>query len=190
MSEADQSLEAVMFDGRVKVRRHGPLGMVLLRGDLGDDRFRGAAGGDVPAPLCWTGGADGGVLWFSPDELLLLLPRNEATERAAGIGRDLDGVHHLAEDVSDARAVFTVEGDDVAVRETLARLTPADVSPGAAPKGTCRRTRLGQVPAALRFDEGRVDVFVFRSVAGYVAALLAEAASGAPLDLFAVTGEG
>ena len=185
MSEADRSEDGA---ARATVTRSGPLGMVLIRGDLAEVRLRyavgQAAGVDVPDPLGATGTPERGLLWFSPDELLLLAPRDEAAGIAAALAEKLAGLHHMAEDVSDARVAFRVEGGDRAVRETLARLTPADVSPAAAPDGRVRRTRIGQVPAAIRFGSGRADVYVFRSVADYAEGLLSGAARGAPLGLY------
>ncbi|MFW5881638.1 MAG: sarcosine oxidase subunit gamma, partial [Roseicyclus sp.] len=80
--------------------------------------------------------------------------------------------HHLALNVSDARATFAVEGPAGALRDTLAKITPADM--GALGLAEMRRTRLQQVPAAIWFaSETEARVICFRSVARYVFDLLA-----------------
>ena len=72
--------------------------------------------------------------------------------------------------------MITLEGEGAAIREVLAKLTPADLRPGAIGIGEVRRTRLAQVPAAFWLDgEGKATVVCFRSVAEYVFGLLRNA---------------
>ena len=79
--------------------------------------------------------------------------------------------------MSDARAVFTLEGEGAAIRNVLAKLTPADLRPASLPVGEVRRTRFAQVPAAFWLaEEGRAELVCFRSVAIYVFGLLKNAA--------------
>ena len=64
-----------------------------------------------------------------------------------------------------------------AIREVLAKLSPADMRISALPVGRVRRTRLAQVPAAFWFtDDSEAVVICFRSVADYVFGLLSTAA--------------
>jgi sarcosine oxidase, subunit gamma len=183
MSEARSALPGAVFDGTVRVEEAGLRGMLTLRADLGAAKVRKAVRAAVGVDLPDTRRAvlsDGrGALWMSPDELLLILPHGEAGAAAAALSQALAGVHHLVAEVSDARAVFRLTGDLAAVREVLARLTPADVSPAAFTEGEVRRTRLGQVAAAFWIEEDGVTLVAFRSVAAYVFDLLANAASGA-----------
>ena len=117
------------------------------------------------------------LLWMSPDELMLVVPHADAGGAAKSLVAALGDMHSLVVDVSDARAVFTLEGEAARLREVLAKLSPADLRPGALPVGTVRRTRLAQVPAAFWFaEDGRVSLVCFRSVAGYVFDLLSNAA--------------
>jgi sarcosine oxidase subunit gamma len=153
--------------------------MVTLRADFGAagvaKAVKAAVGVDVP-DVRKAALADGrGALWMSPDELLLLVPYADAPATAAGLGKALAGVHHLAVDVSDARAVFRLTGDLAAVREVLAKLTPADLSPAAFGEGEVRRTKLGQVAAAFWIEDGGVTLVTFRSFARYVFDLLSNA---------------
>jgi len=181
MSEARSALPGAAFDGLIRVEEAGLLGMVTLRADLGAAKVKKAvktvAGVDLPAARRAALAGDRGVLWMSPDELLLILPHGEAPAACAALGTVLAGIHHLAVEVSDARAVFRVTGDLDAVREVLAKLTPADLSPGRFEQGEVRRTRLGQVAAAFWIEDGGVTVVCFRSVARYVFDLLANAAT-------------
>lgn len=80
------------------------------------------------------------------------------------------------------RSIFRVDGAPEAggtdVRETLAKLSPADLHPDSLLPGRLRRTRLAQVPAAFWLDEaGVAHVIAFRSVSEYVFGLLKTAAS-------------
>jgi sarcosine oxidase subunit gamma len=181
MSEARSALPGAAFVGRVRVEEAGLRGMVTLRADLGEAKVRkavkAAVGVGVPDTRRAALSAGRGALWMSPDELLLVLPHGEAGAAAAALSRALDGVHHLAVEVSDARAVFRLTGDLADLREVLARLTPADVSPGGFGEGEVRRTRVGQVAAAFWIEEGGITLVAFRSVARYVFDLLSNAAA-------------
>ena len=181
MSEAASALPGAAFDGLVRIEEAGLRGMVTLRADLGATKVRkavkAAIGVDVPQTRRAVLDGDRGALWMSPDELMLLLPHGEAAGAVAALSKALAGVHHLAVEVSDARAVFRLTGDLAAVREVLAKLTPADVSPGGFGEGEVRRTRLGQVAAAFWIEDGGVTLVAFRSVAAYVFDLLSNAAA-------------
>ena len=82
------------------------------------------------------------------------------------------GEHHLAVDVSDARAVFRIEGDRAA--DVLRKLSPVDFD--TLDPGELRRTRAAQVAAALWQQDGGYTLVCFRSVAGYVMGLLTHSA--------------
>ncbi len=162
--------------------------MVTLRGDLASAGLKKAVRNLTGVAVPKRGQAriaDGhGILWMSPDELLIFCPYAEAAQSVERIQSGLDGVHALVADVSDARSVFTVAG--VGAREVLAKLTPADVSPDAFGAGMVRRSRLAQVPAAFWLqDDDTITVICFRSVAGYVLDLLSSAAApGGEVEYF------
>jgi sarcosine oxidase subunit gamma len=155
--------------------------MVTLRADLGaaavGKAVKAALGVDMPGVRRAVLAGDRGALWMSPDELLLVLPHGEAPSAVATLSAKLAGVHHLVAEVSDARAVFRLTGDLDALREVLAKLTPADLAPGAFAPGEVRRTRVGQVAAAFWIEDGGITLVCFRSVARYVFDLLANAAA-------------
>ncbi|MBW7922912.1 MAG: sarcosine oxidase subunit gamma [Rubellimicrobium sp.] len=171
----------------VTVRDLGAQGMVTLRGDLADETLikavRKVTGLTVPGQRGFRRGKSGAVAWMSPDELLLLVPEDKAGSAVADLDRALDGQHHLAVDVSDARAMFAVEGPFA--REVLAKCSPADLHPDSLPEGEIRRTRLGQVAAAFWCEgDGIWRVIVFRSVAGYAQALLERSARDGAVGAF------
>ena len=174
----------------VTVTEAAPRTMIALRGDFTDDTFRSAvvtaASGPFPAsgiaiPEAGSASWDGarGILWMSPDELFLVLPLEDRDAALALLAEQLAGIHHMAVDVSDARAALAVEG--AGLRDVLAKLTPADMAPGAFAPGHVRRTRLAQIAAALWMqDDTRVEILCFRSVTKYAHNLLLNAAeSGA-----------
>lgn len=182
MSEAVSALSGASFDGLVRVEDAGLRGMIALRGDLGSSALASVAGEvsglDLPARRGAITKGDRGLLWMSPDELLVMVPYAEAADAVARISAALKGEHHLAADVSDARCLFRLTGGPV--REVLAKLTPADLHPASLAPGELRRTRLGQVAAAFWIeDDGTAWLICFRSMADYVFRLLTNAAQPA-----------
>lgn len=179
MSEAVSALNCVEYQGIVQVREMGLRGMVTLRANLDHDRtaaaVKGVTGADMPEARGIVATAQGGVAWMAPDEVLILCPHAEADTVIAAFEDKLKDRHHLAVNVSDARVMFEVSGD--AVRDVLAKLTPADLHPDSLKPGEMRRSRLAQVPAAFWFeDETTLRLIAFRSVAQHVFDLLSMAA--------------
>lgn len=175
---SDIARDGARAEGEVLVEGQGPQGMISLRCDLGAAALKTALAGEglaVPAPLSLTRDGARAVLWMSPDELLLLCPYDEAPALCARLTEALSGTHALVAVVSDARAAFKLTGEEALLRETLAKLTPADMRPEAMPEGCVRRTRLAQVAAAIWFEGGAAHVLAFRSGADYVFGALAYA---------------
>lgn len=146
-------------------------GMITLRGELKkiSQAVEKSIGCAVPDTRRVLNGERGDVLWMSPDELLLTVPYEEVGDRLSVLSEMLEGTHHLAVDVSDARAIFRLEGDTT--REVLAKGAPVDLSRGAFGVGDVRRTRIGQVAAAFYQVDEEPDVFeiiCFRSYAQYL----------------------
>ncbi|MBT8412581.1 MAG: sarcosine oxidase subunit gamma [Octadecabacter sp.] len=166
---------------RTKVARLDARGMITLRGDLGAPKLikvvKAVTGQGVPPAGAYLGDRASGVAWMSPDELLLMVPYAQVAENLAALDAALAGSHYLAVDVSDARAVFTVEG--ARAREALARLCPVDFHVDAFKAGDFRRTRMAQIVAAVWMHEGGFGVVCFRSVADYAESILRNAAEGA-----------
>lgn len=191
MSEAASALSGAAYDGLVRVADAGLQGMVTLRGDLEAEAI-GAAVSDatgcaMPGQRGIVAQDDAAVAWMAPDEVLLMVPHGRADAVTATLEAALHGHHHLAVNASDARALFSVTGEDAAVREVLAKLAPVDLSPEAFGPGDFRRTRLAQVPGAFWMPQaGEMRVICFRSMARYVFDLLGTAAApGSGVGYFA-----
>lgn len=188
MSDLRSALNGATYAGFAKVTDAGPRGMITLRGDLSDATLQRATaqatGLDMPeAGRCHLTG-DHGLCWMSPDEVLILCPYAGVGNLVAGLRDALGQNHHLIANVSDARAMITIRGGDV--RDVIAKLSPADVSPAAFEPGQFRRSRLAQVPAAFWMqDDTTCTIICFRSVARYVFDILKlSAAPGSEVDFF------
>lgn len=175
-----------MSESRVTIRDLGPQGMITLRGDLSNAKLRAACkaltGVSVPDQGAVAGRPESGLCWMSPDEVLVLLPKGSVAEACARLSSELAGTHHLAVDVSDARAMFEVAGPFA--REVIAKLAPVDMHPDSLPPGRIIRSRLGQVAAAFWVaEDGTIRVLCFRSMAGYVTRLLQASAQAGPVGV-------
>ncbi len=176
MSEPASALGHATFDGFASIREIGPLGMITLRArpdtpGLAQAVHR-ALGLEMPAVRRIVRQGDRAVGWMAPDEWLLILPYAQVGDTLDRLREALGAAHHLAVDVSDARAVFRIEGPKAA--EVLMKLTPADLS--ALAPGELRRSRAAQVACAFWADEAGFTLVSFRSVAGYVMGLLGHSA--------------
>lgn len=174
MSNAVSALHGAAHAGFAEVVEMGLVGMVTLKADLSSaatkKAIKSATGLDLPKTRGMSGSeTENAVAWMAPDEVLILCSHAKADAVVASLSKDLAKVHHLAVNVSDARAVFRISGGNV--RDVLGKLTPADLS--AFEPGEMRRSRLAQVPAAFWLDaDGHATVICFRSVAQYVFDLL------------------
>jgi sarcosine oxidase, subunit gamma len=164
------------FDGFCAIREIGPLGMISLRAkpDVKSlaKAIKAAVGTAVPAQRRIEVAGDKACGWMSPDEYLLILPYDETGAAMAAIAKAMGDDHHLAAVVSDARAVFRVEGPKAA--EVLAKLSPVDFA--TLQPGELRRSRAAQVAAAMWQVDGGFTVVCFRSVATYMMGLLTHSA--------------
>ena len=108
---------------------------------------------------------------MSPDELLYFCTREEVFNRLNLLRESFNSEHTLFLDVSDARAIFSMEGDRV--REVVAKLAPIDTDLNSLALGEIRRTRFSQVAAAVWLsEENRATVICFGSVEKYLSDLL------------------
>lgn len=187
MSDVSALMGAVA-QGRTRVEEAGLAGMITLRGDLGNAKLIAAvtdlSGVDMPGQREIKSGDDKAVAWMSRDELLIMVPHEEAEAAVASLSAALAGEHATVANVSDARALFRVEGPGA--REVLAKLVPVDLHPSSFGAGEMRRTRMAQVPAAIwQSGDDQFSVICFRSVAQYVFDLLAlSAKDGAEVGYF------
>ncbi len=190
MSEPRSTLNRVAAsDGAtIRIEDRGPVGQVTLRADLGSEALRAAVkagvGVGVPGPLRAAFDGDRGAVWMSPDELLLFTAYDQADALAAELGAALAGEHHMAVNVSDARAVITLAGAGVA--EVLAKGAPVDLTDAAFPAGTARRTHISGVAVGFWRKTGHEwEIVCFRSFARYLFDWLVESsAEGGEVGVF------
>ncbi|MFD0979210.1 sarcosine oxidase subunit gamma [Tropicimonas aquimaris] len=185
MSDAARVTAVASGAPAARVERMPTQGMITLRGQPAEVEvgIRAATGCGLPEQRGIVFEGECAVAWMSPDEWLLLIPQEKVPECLATLARELSGSHHLAVEVSDARAMFRISG--TGAREALARVCPVDLSPAAFAAGEIRRSRLAQVPAAFWFGaDGAFRLVCFRSVARYAQDVLENAASGAPVGFF------
>ncbi len=159
------------------VTRRDGVGMITLRADLGADAVVGAVadltGTGVPGQREIVTKDDMSVAWMSPDEVLILLPAGQAEAAVQALSAALKDTHHLAVNVSDARAILRIAGQGA--REVIAKGAPVDMEVFA--PGEIRRTRLGQVACAFWISgDAQVDLVCFRSVGQFVEDWLTHAA--------------
>ncbi|MBN8632489.1 MAG: sarcosine oxidase subunit gamma [Rhodobacterales bacterium] len=174
MSDPVSALNGASFQGFATIREIGPLGMVTLRAKgvkALDKAVKAVTGTKLPAQRRIEMKGDRACGWMSPDEYLLILPYAEVSAALAAIAKAMAGEHHLAVDVSDARAVFRIEGDRAA--EVLAKLSPVDFEK--LEPGELRRSRTAQVAAAMWQQDKGFTLVCFRSTAKYVFDLLTNA---------------
>lgn len=171
MSNLVSALKGASATGFAKVEEVGLSGMITLRGDLASAKMasavKAATGAEMPEIRKINFAEKGSVAWMSPDELLILVQYDATEEAMRALAAELEGEHHLAVVVSDARAHFRVsEGNG---REVLGKVMPVDFAPDAFAAGDFRRSRLSQVAAAVWMtQDGALEIVCFRSVAQYV----------------------
>ncbi len=176
MSDPVSALGGASYDGFANIREIGPVGMISLRckHDVKalPKAIKTAVGVAMPGVRRIVQDGAFAAGWMAADEVLLILPYPQVAITLSNIAKALKGEHHLAVDVSDARAVFRIEGANAA--EVLMKLTPADVATMA--PGELRRSRTAQVAAAFWVQDNGYTLVCFRSVADYVMGLLTHSA--------------
>ena len=176
MADPVSALNGASYQGFAQVREIGPLGMISLRAKPDvpglSNAVQAAVGLALPEQRRIVQNGARAVGWMSPDEYLLILPYGETGAAMAAIAEAMGADHHLAAVVSDARAVFRVEGEKA--HQVLAKLSPVDFD--TLVEGELRRTRAAQVAAAFWKEGNGYTVVCFRSVAAYVMGLLSHSA--------------
>lgn len=173
----------------IGLREIADRGMIDLRGLASDRKFMAAAkeilGADLPKkPRTSVSWGEIKILWLSVDQWLVLCPRARAGEIVSALRAGLTGIHSLAVDVSDMRAIIRAEGEGV--REVLLKGSSLDLLDPSYGPGTVRRMRFAEIAALLHVVEDNViDIYVFRSYARYAWAFLTKTApKGAAVRLF------
>jgi sarcosine oxidase subunit gamma len=187
--ESPLAHRAAPQDLSIGLREVAGRGMIDLRGLASDRKFAAAAkqalGLELPkTPRTSASWGEIKVLWLSIDQWLILCPRAKTAELLAALEKALQGIHSLAVDVSDMRAVIRLEGEGA--REVLMKGCSLDLLSGEYGPGTVRRMRFAEIAALLHVVEDNVfDVYVFRSYADHAwDYLLATAREPAEIRLF------
>ena len=158
----------------LKIFKEIGIGMITMRLNLDDQvlkrKLRHVLGISIPSVRHIEATTDAILAWMSPDELLYFCTREEVFNRLNLLRESFNSEHTLL-DVSDARAIFSMEGDRV--REVVAKLAPIDTDLNSLALGEIRRTRFSQVAAAVWLsEENRATVICFGSVEKYLSDLL------------------
>lgn len=155
-----------MADVRIeRLEPHG-LGLVRLRVPL-NHAAQAAAVARLPLEPLAVDEGEPAALWLGPDQWLIVSRSRPAELVLADLAARLDGILHLASDASDALAVITLEG--TAARGLLAMLSGLDYDARRFRPGRCSRTRMAKVAVIVRaVEEDRFELYVDRSVAGYL----------------------
>ncbi len=148
-------------------------GMIDLRGEAGSVKFRQAAkaalGIDLPLkPRSSAVKGDVTVLWLSIDQWLVCCPHNKAGGLVSTLRKNLGEIHSLAVDVTDARAIIRLEGDNV--REVLMKGSSIDFTLPEYKAGLVRRLMFAEIAALAHIVTDKpctIDIYVFRSYADY-----------------------
>lgn len=187
MSKTVTAIKGAAFKGAITVKDAGLQGMITLRGNLKSEALANAVktaiGVNMPEIGKINSGTKGAAAWMSSDELFLLTNYTNADAVVAKLDKALATEHMLAVNVSDARAMFHLEG--AYIRDVLAKGSPANLSPAHFQIGDIRRTRLGQLPVAFWLSsQTKATVICFRSVGEHVFAWLKTAARKDTLPKF------
>jgi sarcosine oxidase, subunit gamma len=173
----------------IGMREVGDRGMIDLRGQADDQAFLDAATSVLAlalptAPRTSASSGDITVLWLSIDQWLILCPRSMTAGLLDRLRSALAGIHSLAVDVSDMRAIIRLEGEGA--REVLLKGSSLDLLGDGYPPGTVRRLLFAEVAALIHMVEPTViDLYVFRSYGDYAwDFLLTSARSPAAIRLF------
>ena len=175
----------------IRLREVNDRAMIDVRGLAGDRKFmagvQDALGFALPKAPRTSVNANGlTALWLSVDQWLILADRGRAAALADALRDKLAGSHCLVTDMSDARAIFRLEGDNV--REVLNKGTSVDFTSAELMAGSVRRVLFGQAAALVHVvsaDPDVIDLYVFRSFADYAWRYLqAVARTGARVRLF------
>jgi sarcosine oxidase subunit gamma len=154
------------------------LGYVSLRGDAGEAAFveatARAIGFPIPTAPC-TSSEGGGLkaLWLSPDEWMLVGPRDRTTELTAALDEALAGIRSQVVTSSGGFTQILVSGRDA--ERALGHCTVYDVAKLA--DGCVVGTTFGRSSVYLRREGNRFCLLVRRSFADYIWRFLERAAS-------------
>lgn len=164
-------------------------GAIDLRGLSTDKKFMAAAksvlGFDLPkTPRTSNAWGDVKALWLSPDQWLVLCPRDKTAALLESLNAALIKIYSLCVDVSDMRAIIRLTGEGV--HEILMKGCSLDLLSDEYAPGTVRRVRFAEIAALINIVEDHtIELYMFVSYAEYAWEFLLKAArKGAEVKLF------
>ena len=158
-----------------------PAGQMTLRGDGGAifaAAVKSATGLDLPETRRFTVDGNRRLWWMSPDEWLLLCDASEARALEKALEDALTALPHAVINVSDARTLFRVSGDQAAT--VLQKGSPIDLHPSVFSPGDVRRTHCAEIACAYaRTGDSSLtfELIVFRSYSAHICNWLVAAAA-------------
>lgn len=168
--------------GRFSIRELAFTTQINVRGDarvpqVARAAFEGLGFGWPEAANTWAGRPDCAALWLGPDEWLVTAGDERAHDLCQALASSLAGTHHAVTDVSAARAVIELAGEDV--RSVLAKGCALDVHARAFAPLQCAQSLLARAQVILQCVAAQpvFRLYVRRSFAEYLAAWLLDAAS-------------
>jgi sarcosine oxidase, subunit gamma len=169
MPDFKNNFDELNYKGAIKVNLSKAMGMISLKGDLADKSFIKIITENLNLPLPNTRNVSTSnnisIIWMAPDELLLLVDYDQVDQYVKSLEKNLDGLHYLLANVSDARVIFNLKGKGVC--EVLAKGTPADMS--VFEVNDVRRSRIGQLAVAFwMIKDDEIKLICFRSVSDYM----------------------
>ena len=163
----------------IEIVQRDPIACVDLRGSPADGTFMRAVASvtDVAPPVqpCTSiSGLFGSILWLGPDEWLIASESQAGDEIAARLRQALAGIPAAVTDVSDARIIYVLTGENA--RKVLARGCSIDFHPREFPSGRCVQTLLAKTHVLIHARAAHAfEVHVPRSFAQYAWAWLENA---------------
>lgn len=153
------------------------LGYISLRGPGRDAPFTAAAGAALgvalpvkPCSLTQAGGLN--VLWLSPDEWMIVTPREDHAQLMLALNEELRTFAHQVADNSGGYCQVLVQGGNA--RDVLSHCTVYDLSELS--KGRVVGTTFGKSSVYLRRSGGGYCLLLRRSFADYIWRFLERAA--------------
>lgn len=117
-------------------------GLLNLRTTAKAELFRSALGMSLPqTPNTVTNAGTRLAVWLSPDEYLLMVEDEQTDQVTHALSSVLAGQHYALSTISDALAVYQLEGK--AVREVLSKGCSVDLHRSAFSAGQSFQSRLG-----------------------------------------------
>ena len=174
-------LSELASSGVLQLNEQRFLSYVILRGNANDPVFMTACakvlGGELPKAANTVAHlASNIVLWYGPDEWLLVSETESAEKLQQQLKADLEACHSSVVDISGANTMIKVAG--TSARDFLAKGSPFDFHATQFNVGQCAQTVLAKTAVTIYpvKDGNEFHVIVRRSFADYLGVWMLDAA--------------